>query len=383
VFRSGGHTHPASCAKAEARIAVNSMRDAVHAGCATSTRELIACATQPLQEEARSQLQNINTLSRTIQNWRPTALGYPALPACRTGYEIPDSFKYLADGSSFLAFDSGIDDVHRILIFATDSGLDELSTSNSWACDGTFKAAPNLWTQLFTVHAVINDSCLPRVFALLPNKQEATYRRLFSAIFNLRPNSRPVQCIMDFEIAVHTAFTTVFHSAVVSGCLFHFGQSCWGKICQIGKKKKEQYNNDPSFGLKIKCFSGLAFLPLEDVVDAFELLSDDEVIPAEFITYFEGAYIGIQRGRGERRRRVEPLFPIEVWNVRERTLNDQPRTNNAVEGFHSALRASITSMHPNLWKLCVALQKKEALTQTKLLQVRRGDELKTKKNTRL
>ena len=38
VFRSGGHTHPASCAKAEARIAVNSMRDAVHAGCATSTR---------------------------------------------------------------------------------------------------------------------------------------------------------------------------------------------------------------------------------------------------------------------------------------------------------------------------------------------------------
>ncbi len=107
---------------------------------------------------------------------------------------------------------------------------------------------------------------------------------------------------MDFEIAVYTAFTTVFQSAVVSGCLFHIGQSCRRKIYVIGKK--EQYHNDPSFALKIKCF-----LPLEDVVDAFGLLSDDEAIPAEFISYFEGTYIGIQRGKGQRRRRVEPLFP--------------------------------------------------------------------------
>ncbi len=126
----------------------------------------------------------------------------------------------------------------------------------------------------------------------------------------------------------------------------------------------------------------MAFLSLEDVFDAFELLSDDEAIPAELISYFEGTYIGIQRGRGERRRRVEPLFPTEVWNVRERTLNDQPRTNNAIDGFHSELRVSITSMHPNLWKLC-AVPQKEALTQTKLLHVRRGDESKKRKNTRL
>ncbi len=46
-FGSGSHTHPASCAKVEVRITINSMRDAVHAGCATSTRELIADATQP------------------------------------------------------------------------------------------------------------------------------------------------------------------------------------------------------------------------------------------------------------------------------------------------------------------------------------------------
>ncbi len=92
----------------------------------------------------------------------------------------------------------------------------------------------------------------------------------------------------------------------------------------------------------------MPLLPLEDVVDGFELPSDDEAIPAEFISYFEGTYILIQRGRDERRRRAEPLFPTEMWNVRERTLNDQPRTNNAVEGFHRAVRVSMTSMHPKL-----------------------------------
>lgn len=158
------------------------------------------------------------------------------------------------------------------------------------------------------------------MFALLPNKQEATYHRLFLAIFNILPNSRPVQSIMNFEIVVHSAFTMVFHSAAVSGCLFHFGQSSWQKVCQIDKK--EQYNNNPSFAPKMKCFSGLAFIQLDDVVDALELLSD-EVILTEFITYFESTYMGIQWESGERGGRVELLFPNEVWNVRDHTLNDQ------------------------------------------------------------
>lgn len=61
--------------------------------------------------------------------------------------------------------------------------------------------------------------------------------------------------------------------------------------------EKEQDNSDASFVLKIKYVSALAltlaFLPLEDVVDAFELLSDDEVLPPEFMAYFECVYFGV------------------------------------------------------------------------------------------
>ncbi len=41
--------------------------------------------------------------------------------------------------------------------------------------------------------------------------------------------------------------------------------------------QKDQYNNDPSFALKVKFFSAMAVLPLYD----FELLPDDEAIATE------------------------------------------------------------------------------------------------------
>ena len=179
LYSAGKHTHAASQAAVEARVSVSAMRDAVHSGCGSSTRNIIASATQPLDENAKSQLQNVSSLSRNIQNWRRTALGIPALPTSRTGYEIPDSYRYLSDGSFFLAYDSGVEDSDRILIFATEAGLDDLSTNNIWSCDGTFKASPNLWTQLFTIHFVVKGRCFPSILAMLPNKQEATYRKFF------------------------------------------------------------------------------------------------------------------------------------------------------------------------------------------------------------
>lgn len=65
-----------------------------------------------------------------------------------------------------------------------------------------------------------------------------------------------------------------------------------------------------------------------------QLIASTNLGAAELILYFESTYIGIQRGRGERRRRGEFIFPIKLRNVRDRILHDLPRINNAVEGFH-------------------------------------------------
>ena len=60
------------------------------------------------------------------------------------------------------------------------------------------------------------------------------------------------------------------------------------------------------------------------------------------------------------RQRVPGTSPIQLWNVRRRTLDGEPRTNDSVEGFHNALQSSITNAYPTLWKLIDCLQKEEA-----------------------
>ena len=57
--------------------------------------------------------------------------------------------------------------------------------------------------------------------------------------------------------------------------------------------------------------------------------------------------------------------------LKKRVHEDLPRTNNAVEGFHSALHSSITCKHPNIRKLIAALKKE--LQQTKIIHANRGD----------
>ncbi len=51
------------------------------------------------------------------------------------------------------------------------------------------------------------------------------------------------------------------------------------------------------------------------------------------VDYFEDNYIGRIRGRGNRARRGNPRFAINLWNVHQRTMEGGARTNNAVEGF--------------------------------------------------
>ena len=95
--------------------------------------------------------------------------------------------------------------------------------------------------------------------------------------------------------------------------------------------------------------------------------------------YFETHYIGGERGRGSRRRRVPPTFSIDLWNVYERTLNQLPNTNNGVEGFHNALQASVTNTHPNFWKLINILKTEEYLSKKKVIDAERGETATKKK----
>ena len=51
----------------------------------------------------------------------------------------------------------------RILIFATDRSLADLAFSASWYADGTFKAVPRVFEQLYTIHCEHHGLLVPAV----------------------------------------------------------------------------------------------------------------------------------------------------------------------------------------------------------------------------
>ena len=366
------HNHPADKAKVAARAKISDLKNGISVSqSCVPTRELVGETVSSCNAFEKMQLPNISSISRNVRRWRNAVVDAPANPTERTGFTIPDRIAKYQDGSDFLVFDSGKDDHDRILIFSNTSAMTELSRAEIMAIDGTFKLCPLLWTQLVTVHAVAKDLSVPFLFGLLPNKCERTYDKFLSAVKSLMPDFHPKGCICDFEKGLQNSLVNSFDGITIHSCLFHMSQSCWRKLSEIGMQKR--YNTDDNFKLLMKSFCALAFLPTSAVIPAFEKLVDCDEIPSAFVSYFEYTYIGIRRGRGERQQRDVPLFPINLWNVRSRVENDLPRSNNAVEGFHNALRSSITSSHPNLWRLLKALKQELEYSAMKHTQLLRGD----------
>lgn len=372
----GDHGHSASAAKSRARETLMDIKARALSSQET-TRSLIADACGTLDANVMAVMPSPMLVSRNIRNWRQVKGNAPPIPQGLTGYSIPDEYKVIGNGELFLQFDSGEFDKERMLMFATEKGLDDLMNVRQWAGDGTFKCSPNIYYQLYTLHVQNGAFSVPRLFVLLANKSEVTYTRLFNALLNLRPGLNPTDFMMDFEKAHMNSISSVFPSASISTCLFHFGQNIYRKVCEFGFKQK--YHTDDEFSIKIRCLCALAFLPVDDVTEGFEELTEDEDIPQEIVSYFEATYIGCLRGRGMNQRRTVPLFPIPIWNVHNRTEAGMPRTNNNAEAYHNSLQSSLSCVNPNLWKLISALKKENNLAQLKKIQYDLGTRGSTRK----
>lgn len=139
----------------------------------------------------------------------------------------------------------------------------------------------------------------------------------------------------------------------------------------------EDYKNSDDVRNAVKGLCSLAFLEVNQVNEAFEELqeiSDNMNLPklTEVYNYFEDTYIGRQGRRGQRR---APNFGKDMWNVRGRTEEGMPRTNNKIEGWHRAIQGMVDSPHPSLWRFLAAIQKEEALQAAELYKFKAGNEI--------
>lgn len=129
----------------------------------------------------------------------------PKLPTTPEEINLQDHWTQTLAHERFLLCDDRNEAGNRILLFATDANLQRLCASSTVYSDGTFYSCTSLFTQLYTLHADVEGTVFPLVFALLPNKTEATYRRLFSLLrtaVNERQSAlTPETWMTDIEVA--------------------------------------------------------------------------------------------------------------------------------------------------------------------------------------
>ncbi|CAN7940556.1 unnamed protein product, partial [Ixodes pacificus] len=230
-------------------------------------------------------------------------------------------------GEGFLLHDTESGDSDRIIVFATTENIKKLGDSTLWFADGTFKVFP-LFYQVYTIHGFLHGTFVPLVFALLSNKTQSTYTRLFGV---LRAHiSHPCVKLIytDFELAAMKSFRNEFPGVRLQARFFHLAQPVYRKV-QEHHDLRQRYDADANFSIRM--LPALAFLPLGDVDAAFESLTEilpDEAMP--IAAYFVDTYLGRRRGA----RRISPVFAPSLWNVSEEVNQQLPRTNKSAEAWH-------------------------------------------------
>ena len=100
----------------------------------------------------------------------------------------------------------------------------------------------------------------------------------------------------------------------------------------------------------------LTFVPLEKIDEYMDTLA--AVLPDELIAlfyWFEDNYIG--RQNRHQNARLNPIFAPKIWNLYERTINNEHRTNNHAEAANRRLQYELGMHHPTIWKFIDALRK--------------------------
>ena len=67
-------------------------------------------------------------------------------------------------------------------------------------------------------------------------------------------------------------------------------------------------------------------------------------------------------------------IPPHLWNVYERTIAEEPRTNNILEGWHRRFNTIVAKHHPNIYEFLERLKGEQAHTDTLVVQLIAGQQ---------
>ena len=256
-----------------------------------------------------------------------------------------------------------------IVIFATRANMRALSQCQQLYMDATFGTTPEPYDQMFNILGDYHGLVIPMVTALMTNRTTGHYRQVLQQIKRsvrrvTRHDWEPTAVVMDFEQALLSAVETELPRTVAEGCYFHFNQSLWRHIQDLGLAR--EYRHDEQLKQLLCKVMSIGFLPTALVRNNFQLLRHERqtqrfitryAVLNDFFNYVYNTYI-------------TGTFRIPLWNVYERNMDC--RTNNNAESFHRAWNNRVGVRHPNIWIYIRHLKDLQALTESDIRAMNRG-----------
>lgn len=313
------------------------------------------------------------SLARTIQRTRARRQVNFHNPPSLADMVIPGIYTLTHHDELFLLHDSSGGD-NRFLIYSTQRNLEVLAGCKQWLGDKTFRSVPKVFQQLYTLHGLKDGKGLPLVYILAPNKNKELYIEVLRVLKQHQSDLKPKKLMIDFESGFQSAFALCFPRLKISGCLFHFGQCLWRCVQKCGLQSL--YNEDVEFSLNIRLLMALSFVPEADVITAFEEViacqyyDDHEDLFADLLRYFEKTWVG--ELKTNRRKRSQPKFDLSMWNYYETVMNDEIRTNNLMEGWHSSFNRKVRVNHAEMGKFINVIKGEQNLTEILITQLENG-----------
>ena len=367
------HNHIPNYGEAKAKLIVSSVKRRATEEPNLAPMHVTQDALTQSDAETLAALPKEASLKRAIQ--RERRKHQPALPTSISDLEeVPDMYSYV-NGENWVLFDNRHDENNnRVIIFGLQESIRNMVRSKLWFGDGTFQCVPKIFTQLYTLHYEINDNVLHGCFALMQNKTERSYEIMFNALRDLLPRNQqdgPERFSSDFELAATNAFSTTFPTAEQQFCYFHFSQSLWRKAQTCGIAAAYGNENELELRAQFHACLSLAFVPPEHVQAAFTDLWNvtDERLDDIFHLLEDYYIVGRRRGRG----RSAPRYPIQSWNVYERTVQGIPRTNNTAEAWNRRWKVIVGKAHPNIFAMLEKMMKEVQYSATQLELVELGN----------
>ena len=273
VTNAPTHNHGAQ----QVEITVHKSKQKLKTSAASSSNSskflAATCISTLIDHEHRTKLGcQENSLKKMARLARQKSNHHTTNPTSLEDLDIPPAYLRTHDGSNLLLWDSGYStNLRRSYLFGTDDKISILQSSQNLVIDGTFKTAPNLFTQLLTVHSILDDGWrIPCAYGLLPGKREVLYSNLLQQLDDIADIS-PDTVLTDYELGLRNAVRSIWPGATLRGCYFHFTQCLWRRFTQSDLVPEYQV---PGSDVRkaFKMVGALPFVPLGDVEMAWRHL---------------------------------------------------------------------------------------------------------------